>query len=224
MRVLVRELRHWGRRSCCRFATPRECERFSLENCARSSDAAATTGNAVRRNPRGEAARGAAGPRCRRAARLSVGVARPVAASLVAALAALTAEGVLRDLGAPSDPLGWIDALAAALCESVAAARVLRLRELMASASEATGTGRQVEELVRQRKIVPTELQLELLAAALPPDDGAPALAVLVDFPKSAVQLAALERRIGRVTCALFAGDPDAPRADMLSVATSRDR
>ena len=47
------------------------------------------------------------------------------------------------------------DALAAALCESVAAARVLRLRELMASASEATDTGpvsvtgRQVEELVR---------------------------------------------------------------------------
>ena len=114
------------------------------------------------------------------------------------------------------------DALAAALCESVAAARVLRLRELMASASEATDTGRQVEELVRQRKIVPTELQLELLAAALPPDDGPPALAVLVDFPKSAVQLAALERRIGRVTCALFAGDPDAPKADMLSVGVAR--
>ena len=34
------------------------------------------------------------------------------------------------------------DALTAALCESVAAARVLRLRELMASASEATETGR----------------------------------------------------------------------------------
>ena len=34
--------------------------------------------------------------------------------------------------------------------------------------------------------------------------------------------LAALERRIGRVTCALFAGDPDAPRADMLSVGVAR--